>query len=109
LEFIAGCNHFRHPLQRYAATLCKVMPPPVQHDAATELIAEQRCQKYHPRRRRVRENRTCSNPRFSHFSPRAKLSPIESRLRADRQTCARLFQKVDRWRSCNHLKIGGRN
>jgi hypothetical protein len=24
----AGCNQFRHPLQSYSATLCKVIPPP---------------------------------------------------------------------------------
>jgi putative transposase len=40
----AGYNQFRHPVQRYAAT---------------ELIAERGCQKYHPRRRRAREIRTC--------------------------------------------------
>src|ERR1035437_397464 len=35
---------------------------PVQQYAATELIAERGCQKYHPRRRRVREIRTCRKP-----------------------------------------------
>jgi hypothetical protein len=27
--YTAGYNQFRHPLQRYAATQCTVMPPPV--------------------------------------------------------------------------------
>lgn len=45
-----GYNQFRHPVQRYAAT---------------QVIAEQRCQECHPRRSRLREIRTWTKNRFS--------------------------------------------
>jgi hypothetical protein len=48
---------FRHRMQRYAATECNVMPP------LDWLPGE--CSKSHPPRRRAREIRTWSKPRFS--------------------------------------------